>query len=100
VEEAEVAVEVAAVARDPSRCPSPSEEHNSRIFFFGIVAFLAGFGERFTGVVFGGAERLISGDLGDAGASDGRGQVDGRGTTPAEPPAEARAAGGPAPDRS
>jgi len=68
----------------------PNEAHNSRIFFFGITAFLAGFSERFTGVIFGGAERLISGDLGDAGAPDGRGQVDGRGTTPAEPPAEAR----------
>ncbi len=68
----------------------PNEAHNSRIFFFGITAFLAGFSERFTGVIFGGAERLISGDLGDAGAPDGRGQVDGTGTTPAEPPAEAR----------
>lgn len=67
----------------------PNEAHNGRIFFFGIVAFLAGFSERFTGVIFGGAERLISGDLRDA--SDGRGQVESKATTPAEPPAEARA---------
>ena len=32
------------------------------MYFYGIVAFLAGFSERFTGVIFGGAERLISGE--------------------------------------
>ena len=70
----------------------PNGAHNnSGIFFFGIVAFLAGFSERFTGVIFGGAERLLSGDAGDADASDGRGKADGKATTPAEPPAEARA---------
>lgn len=70
----------------------PNGAHNNRgIFFFGIVAFLAGFSERFTGVIFGGAERLLSGDPGDADASDGRGKADAKATTPAEPPAEARA---------
>jgi hypothetical protein len=32
-----------------------------RLYFYGIVAFLAGFSERFTGVIFGDVERLISG---------------------------------------
>jgi hypothetical protein len=32
------------------------------IYFYAIAAFLAGFSERFTGVMFGGAERLLSGD--------------------------------------
>ncbi|HEU5214864.1 MAG TPA: hypothetical protein VFU30_04920 [Gaiellaceae bacterium] len=77
----------------------PKEAHNGRIFFFGIIAFLAGFSERFTGVIFGGAERLISGDPGDTGASDARGQVDAKTTTPAVPPPEARAPKPPAPAR-
>jgi hypothetical protein len=64
-------------------------KHDGRIFFFGIVAFLAGFSERFTGVIFGGAERLISGDLHDAPA--GRGETDTKATTPPEAPPEARA---------
>jgi gluconate kinase len=34
----------------------------NRLYFYGIIAFLAGFSERFTGVIFGNAERLISGD--------------------------------------
>lgn len=69
------------------------KEADGRIFFYGIAAFLAGFSERFTGVIFGGAEHLIAGDHGDAGAgaSDGHGQADVKATTPAEPPAEARA---------
>jgi hypothetical protein len=75
------------------------KEHNGRIFFFGIVAFLAGFSERFTGVIFGGAERLISGDPGDAGTSDGRGGPDAKATTQAEPPAEASAPQPASPDR-
>ena len=68
------------------------EGHGGRIFFFGVVAFLAGFSERFTGVIFGGAEHLIAGDLGDAGAdtSDGRGRPEAKTTTPAEPPPEAK----------
>jgi hypothetical protein len=36
------------------------------IYFYAVVAFLAGFSERFTGVMFGNAERLLSGD-GDSG---------------------------------
>ena len=32
------------------------------MYFYGIVAFFAGFSERFTGVIFGGAQRLISGE--------------------------------------
>jgi hypothetical protein len=64
-------------------------KHDGRIFFFGIVAFLAGFSERFTGVIFGGAERLISGDLHDAPA--GRGEADTKATTPPEALPEARA---------
>jgi hypothetical protein len=32
------------------------------IYFYAVAAFLAGFSERFTGVMFGGAERLLSGD--------------------------------------
>jgi gluconate kinase len=34
-------------------------------YFYGIVAFFAGFSERFTGVIFGGAQRLISGESDD-----------------------------------
>lgn len=67
------------------------KEHEGRIFFFGIVAFLAGFSERFTGVIFGGAERLIAGDAGDGGASEGRFPAEAKATTPAAPPAEASA---------
>lgn len=64
--------------------------HNdSRFFFFGIVAFLAGFSERFTGVFFGGAERLLAGDHRDA--SDGPGLADAKASTFAEPPADVRA---------
>lgn len=58
-------------------------------FFFGIVAFLAGFSERFTGVFFGGAERLLAGDHRDA--SDGPGLADAKASTFAEPPADVRA---------
>lgn len=73
----------------------PKDAHNGRnFFFFGIVAFLAGFSERFTGVIFGGAERLISG--GDASDS---GHVDAKAATPAGPPAEARTPQPASPDR-
>jgi hypothetical protein len=34
----------------------------SSLYFYGVIAFLAGFSERFTGVVFGQAEQLISGE--------------------------------------
>jgi hypothetical protein len=33
----------------------------NRIYFYGIIAFFAGFSERFTGVIFGDAQRLVSG---------------------------------------
>jgi len=39
----------------------PTETGGS-IYFYGIIGFLAGFSERFTGVIFGNAERLVSGD--------------------------------------
>ena len=32
------------------------------MFFYGVIGFLAGFSERFTGVIFGNAERLVGGD--------------------------------------
>jgi hypothetical protein len=32
------------------------------LYFYGVAAFLAGFSERFTGVIFGGAERMLSGE--------------------------------------
>jgi hypothetical protein len=38
------------------------QPHGKAFYFYGIIAFLAGFSERFTGVMFGGAERLLSGD--------------------------------------
>jgi hypothetical protein len=41
-----------------TRAPS----HKTTIYFYAIVAFLAGFSERFTGVMFGNAERLLSGE--------------------------------------
>ena len=39
---------------------APSQKNT--IYFYTIIAFLAGFSERFTGVMFGNAERLLSGD--------------------------------------
>lgn len=39
--------------------------HGKTLYFYAVVAFLAGFSERFTGVMFGGAERLLSGGSGD-----------------------------------
>jgi hypothetical protein len=39
---------------------APSQKNT--IYFYTIVAFLAGFSERFTGVMFGNAERLLSGE--------------------------------------
>jgi hypothetical protein len=44
--------------------------NGKRLFFYGIVAFLAGFSERFTGVIFGDVERLISGESGSADRND------------------------------
>lgn len=39
---------------------APSQKNT--IYFYTIIAFLAGFSERFTGVMFGNAERLLSGE--------------------------------------
>jgi hypothetical protein len=39
---------------------APSE--TNAIYFYTVIAFLAGFSERFTGVMFGNAERLLSGE--------------------------------------
>lgn len=36
----------------------------NRLYFYGIMAFLAGFSERFTGVIFGKAEQLVGGGAG------------------------------------
>jgi hypothetical protein len=33
----------------------------NRIYFYGIIAFFAGFSERFTGVIFGDVQRLVAG---------------------------------------
>jgi hypothetical protein len=40
-----------------------------KVFFFGILAFLAGFNERWTNVLFGKAELTIAGSLGESGTS-------------------------------
>jgi hypothetical protein len=42
--------------------------HGKTTYFYAIVAFLAGFSERFTGVMFGNAERLLSGESEQASA--------------------------------
>jgi hypothetical protein len=42
--------------------PTQPKDGASPMFFYGIIGFLAGFSERFTGVIFGNAERLIGGD--------------------------------------
>jgi hypothetical protein len=39
----------------------PTESTGDRLYFYGIISFLAGFSERFTGVIFGNAERLVGG---------------------------------------
>lgn len=44
-------------------------EPDTEIYFYGAVSFLAGFSERFTGVVFGNVERLVSGEEKDAESS-------------------------------
>jgi hypothetical protein len=36
--------------------------HSGSVFFYGIIAFFAGFSERFTSVTFGQAEQLITGE--------------------------------------
>jgi len=42
--------------------PTTTTTSGNRMFFYGIIGFLAGFSERFTGVIFGNAERLVAGD--------------------------------------
>jgi hypothetical protein len=37
----------------------------NRMDFYAIIAFFAGFSERFTGVIFGSAQRLVSGEAGE-----------------------------------
>ncbi len=37
------------------------QSHSKMLYFYGIVAFFAGFSERFTSVTFGQAEQLITG---------------------------------------
>jgi hypothetical protein len=39
-------------------------DKETAFFFFGILAFFAGFNERWTNVLFGKAERTIAGSLG------------------------------------
>lgn len=41
------------------------EDARTTFFFFGILAFLAGFNERWTNVLFGKAERTVAASLGD-----------------------------------
>jgi hypothetical protein len=41
----------------PTQAPSDS----GRLYYYGIIAFFAGFSERFTSVTFGQAEQLITG---------------------------------------
>jgi hypothetical protein len=38
------------------------------LYFYGIVAFFAGFSERFTGVIFGNAQRMFTKEEGESGA--------------------------------
>lgn len=51
----------------------PTSSEGDPLYFYGIISFLAGFSERFTGVIFGNAERLVGGEA------------------PAEPPGEQQA---------
>ncbi|HYX76104.1 MAG TPA: hypothetical protein VE757_02910, partial [Gaiellaceae bacterium] len=44
--------------------PATTESPGDPLFFYGIFGFLAGFSERFTGVIFGNAQRLVGGDAG------------------------------------
>ena len=39
----------------------PTSTEGDPLYFYGIISFLAGFSERFTGVIFGNAERLVGG---------------------------------------
>ena len=42
----------------PTAAPTAN---GNRLYFYAIIAFLAGFSERFTGVIFGKAEQLVGG---------------------------------------
>jgi hypothetical protein len=44
------------------------DDKSTTFFFFGILAFLAGFNERWTNVLFGKAERTVAASLGDPSA--------------------------------
>src|SRR5215213_5186999 len=48
----------------------PPEDKSSAFFFFAILAFLAGFNERWTKVVLGTAQKTIAATLGDSKARD------------------------------
>jgi hypothetical protein len=39
----------------------PAQTSGNHVYYYGIIAFFAGFSERFTGVIFGNAERLVAG---------------------------------------
>jgi hypothetical protein len=54
------------------------EERSTTFFFFGTLAFLAGFNERWTNVLFGQAERTIAASLGDRSAQAAEDDEDGR----------------------
>ena len=41
--------------------PATTTDNRHRLYFYGIIAFLAGFSERFTGVIFGNVEQLVGG---------------------------------------
>jgi hypothetical protein len=63
----------------------PADSTGDSLYFYGIIAFLAGFSERFTGVIFGNAERLVGGES----PPDQPPQQQGGGTNaPTEPSAE------------
>jgi hypothetical protein len=54
------------------------EKRSTSFFFFGILAFLAGFNERWTNVLFGQAERTIAASLGERPAQATEDDEDGR----------------------
>ena len=47
--------------------PTATPGKGNPMYFYGIIAFLAGFSERFTGVIFGNAEQLVGGSASTAG---------------------------------
>ncbi len=54
-----------ALQGDVIQIEGPSDGPDKQFFFFALLAFLAGFSERLTHVVFGGAERTIAAALED-----------------------------------